>query len=449
MNILQVSFLDSLGGAARIAWTLHQGYKAQGINSSMAVEVKLSQDPAVYKIPASVPSDVPERLLYLLGQLATQYKLKIGKKGIGEFLQRLSRSRHWWTRYWGREDFDFSSTSKLFDLSGSRPDIVHLHNLHNNYFNLRFLPTLSKTIPTLITLHDMWLLSGHCAYPFDCMRWKTGCGACPYLGTPPAINKDATAYNWQRKKNIYADSKLYLAFPSKWIMQKIAESILAPAVVDSRIIHNGVDLSVFFPIEKRLAREKLKLSPDALVILFVAVGSSANVFKDFTTIHKALEVVSNQWIGKRIIFVALGGKESISGIGNIEIIVVPYINDLQEVARYYQAADLYIHASRADTFPTVVLEALACGTPVIATGVGGTSEQIKEGETGFITPPADPFAMANSVLYLLKEDELRNRLSIGAALDAKKRFGHERMIGEYLTYYKEITRDWQSRIGNK
>jgi glycosyltransferase involved in cell wall biosynthesis len=57
--------------------------------------------------------------------------------------------------------------------------------------------------------------------------------------------------------------------------------------------------------------------------------------------------------------------------------------------------------------------------------------------------------MANSVLYLLKEDELRNRLSIGAALDAKKRFGHERMIGEYLTYYKEITRDWQSRIGNK
>ncbi len=459
MNILQVNHLDSMGGAARIAWDLHRGYLSRGENSNMAVEIKISQDPAVHVIPRSAPSLFPDRFLYQIGlwmeRKVNHYGLMSGGKNIGRFLKKTSGyHRHWWTKFQGREDFDFPGSWNLLQTSATLPDVVHLHNLHNNYFDLRFLPKLSTSYPTFITLHDMWLLTGHCAHSFDCARWKTGCGACPYLNTPPAISRDASSYNWNRKKEIYAKSKLYLAFPSKWIMDKAKESILAPAVMDSRVIHNGVDLSLFYPGDKLSARIALNLDPDSLVALFVAVGSSDNVFKDFSTIRKALEIVSGQWYGKKMTLIALGGDNSSSNIhignteilfGNTEILFAPYVHDVKKVAQYYQASDLYLHAARADTFPNVVLEALACGTSVIATGVGGIPEQIKDGETGFIVPLGDFYAMAMKILYLLEDSEARKRFSFAAAEDVKRRFGTDQMIDGYLKYYQDAIHNWQEQ----
>ena len=451
MKILQVNYFDSVGGAARIAWDLHCGYKSRGEDSSMAVDIKASQDATVHVIPRLAPTIAPDRFLYQMGQRAEQWVerhgLVFGGKNIGRVLKKIPSYRHTWTKFLGREDFDFPGSWGLLQTTGKIPDIVHLHNLHNYYFDLRFLPTLSNSIPVFITFHDMWYLTGHCAHSFDCARWKDGCGSCPYLDTPPAIRKDASAYNWKRKKEIYAKSKLHLAFPSKWIMEKVKESILAPAVMDARVIHNGVDLSSFQPGDKIKARLDLDLSPDAPVILFVAANLNNNVFKDFPTIRNALEIVSEQWAGKKITLIALGGDDLSSSIhiGNTEIIFAPYVSDVQKVAQYYQASDLYLHAARADTFPNVVLEALACGTPVIATGVGGIPEQITDGETGFVVPPADFRAMAIKILYLLEDVEARTKISFAAAEDVKKRFGLDQMINGYLDYYQQVICDWQAQ----
>ena len=109
-------------------------------------------------------------------------------------------------------------------------------------------------MPTVLTLHDAWLLSGHCAHSFDCERWKTGCGECPDLTIEPAIRRDATADNWVRKRDIYARSRLYVATPSPWLMGRVEQSMLAPAVEQARVIPNGVDLSVFRPADKRSIR---------------------------------------------------------------------------------------------------------------------------------------------------------------------------------------------------
>jgi len=157
----------------------------------------------------------------------------------------------------GREDFDFPGTLKVLDLPGVRPDILHCHNLHGGYFDLRVLPRLSRQVPTVITLHDDWLLTGHCAYALDCVRWKTGCGQCPHLDTYPAVRRDATAYNWRRKKGIYAESRLYVAAPSRWLMDRVDESILASAAVERRVIPNGVDTDVFHPDDRLAARAEL------------------------------------------------------------------------------------------------------------------------------------------------------------------------------------------------
>lgn len=456
MKILQVNYLDSVGGAARIAWDLHRGYRSRGEDSSMAVDIKVSQDPDVHVIPSSAPAMAPDRLIYQFGhwmeQQLAHHGMVIGGKNIGRFIKKIPQYRHAWTKFRGREDFDFPGSWNLLQIPRSRPDVVHLHNLHNYYFDLRFLPALSSSTPTFITLHDMWYLTGHCAYSFDCTRWKIGCGACPYLDTPPTIRRDASSYNWNRKKEIYVRSKLYLTSPSKWIMDQAKESILAPSIADARVIHNGVDLSSFHPGDKLFARGELNLVPDSPVILFVAANLINNVFKDFSTIRRALEIVSGQWTGKKITLIALGGEASSSSIhvGDAEILFVPYVNNVQKVAQYYQASDLYLHAARADTFPNVILEALACGTPVIATGVGGIPEQIKDGETGFVVPPGDFRAMAIKILYLLEDGTLRARLSLAASEEAKKGFGLDRMIDGYINYYQEIVHDWQSgSVGKK
>ncbi len=110
----------------------------------------------------------------------------------------------------------------------------------------------------------------------------------------------------------------------------------------------------------------------------------------------------------------------------------------KQIARYYQAADLYLHPARADTFPNTVLEALTCGTPVVASAVGGIPEQVVEGRTGFLVPVGDARAMAERVLALLADEGLRLQMGRQAAEGAARRFGVERVVGEYLAFYEEM-----------
>jgi len=136
--------------------------------------------------------------------------------------------------------------------------------------------------------------------------------------------------------------------------------------------------------------------------------------------------------------IALGETAPSEQIGDIEIRFVPYQKDPEQVARFYQAADIYIHPARAETFPTTIIEALACGTPVVASAVGGIPEQVAVGRTGFLVPVGDAGAMAERVLELLADEGLRLRMGREAAEDAARRFGVERMVGEYLEFYKLI-----------
>lgn len=286
----------------------------------------------------------------------------------------------------------------------------------------------------MLTLHDAWLLSGHCAHSFDCECWKTGCGNCPNLSIYPAIRRDATAYNWQRKAEIYRESQFYVVTPSQWLMDKVDQSMLKPGVVASKVIPNRVDLKAFHPADRASARQDLGLPHDATILLFAANGIRKNIWKDYRTLQSALAEIAKT--GATVLCIALGETAPPEQIGDVAIRFVPYQKDPQQVARYYQAADLYIHPARADTFPTTVLEALACGTPVVASAVGGIPEQVVEGRTGFLVPVGDARAMAGRVLDLLGDDGLRVRMGRQAAGDAARRFGRERMVGEYLAFYR-------------
>jgi glycosyltransferase involved in cell wall biosynthesis len=141
---------------------------------------------------------------------------------------------------------------------------------------------------------------------------------------------------------------------------------------------------------------------------------------------------------QRIVVVALGAAQPPQPLSSLAIHYLPFQADPAAVARCYQAADVYIHAARADTFPTAVIEALACGVPVVATAIGGIPEQIAPGRTGLLTPPGDAIALASAIAQLLSDATLRQRLGWQAHEEAKQRFALDRQVTAYLDWYAEV-----------
>lgn len=428
LRILQVNTFDIGGGAEKIAGDLFTSYSDQGHKSWLAVGMKKSSNENVFSIPRRfdrisryIPFEI--RTLPRTGSLRRKVDFFTNTGRIVEYIK-------------GHEDFLHPGTYDLLKVTPERPDILHCHNLHGGYFDLRALPKLSRQIPTILTLHDAWLLSGHCAHSFDCVRWKTGCGNCPDLTIFPKAFRDATAYNWQRKAEIYKKCRLNIVTPSQWLMNKLNQSMVKNGMIKSRVIPNGVDLSIFNLGEKSVAREELKVPLDKKILLFAANSVQKDQWKDYQTLRTSL-----MDIGKRradVYCIALGGRVRSEFINNIKIHFIPYQRNPEILVRYYRAADIYIHPARADTFPNMVLEAMACGTPVVASAIGGIPEQVVDGRTGFLVPVGNASEMAGRINELLDDDKSRLRMGQEAAKDVKRRFGREKMVQEYLTFYNMI-----------
>lgn len=452
MRILQVNRDDLGGGAANIAFGLHGALKKRAHDAWLAVSNRKSQADGIKVIDHNAYAHLWEKTWrqasHLLTPFAERSRQALRMQNLIEYVGQPSRLR---AKLSGHEEFDFPATWHLLDLPPQRPELLHLHNLHDNYFDLRALPWLSQQVPVVLTLHDPWLLSGHCAHSFDCPRWQTGCGNCPDLSIYPHLLRDGTAYNWQRKRDIYAQSRLYVATPSRWLMEKVENSMLTEGIVEARIIPNGVDQAIFHPASQKAARAELGISPDAIMLLFTADGIRKNPWKDYQTLRSAVALTAQQLSNKdhkdhkehkELLFVALGEEAEAEQIGAAQIRFVPYLTNPKAVASYYQAADIYLHAAKADTFPNTILEALSCGTPVIATAVGGIPEQIEEGVTGFLVPGGDNAAMAERILKLITSEPLRHTMGENSAQRAKQLFSAQRMIDDYVTWYAQILRSW-------
>lgn len=447
-TILQVNTTDTEGGAERIAVLLHQYYRSIGWDAWLGVGYQRSNLEGVIPIGAAPLESTWARCWQWLGHCLDSQVGRI--RGVGRLrhlcLDVFAHPVQWNTYRIYRDHFHYPASHHLLGCTPTLPSIVHAHNLHGNYFDLRALPKLCRKVPVVLTLHDAWLQSGHCAHSLACERWLIGCGECPELSIYPAIDIDATHANWRHKAAIFAKSRLYVATPCQWLMDKANRSLLAPAIVEARVIPHGVDVSVFSPGDIREARKQLGLPHDARILLFAANGIRANHWKDYQTLRAALALVAGRHDAGPLLLLALGEDAPSEYLGGSEIRFIPFKQDQQTVARYYQAADLYVHAARVDTFPNTVMEALACGAPVIATAVGGIPEQISEGETGYLTPAGDPHALAEAILFLLAHPQQRQAMAVQAREAALTRWNSIRCAEEYLAWYGHII---QSFPGNR
>ncbi len=439
---------------------LAEMHQARGFDAIVAVAEKNTDNDVSHVV---LGRSQPGRVEWPVARLAIPLKPYVGRvlgagrlahllwNQLGGFERRRADALRKRGARLGYENFEYPATWNLLNRLPWKPDILHLHNLHGGYFDLRALPWLTRQIPTVLTLHDAWLFAGHCAHSMGCERWRTGCGQCPDLTIYPAIEKDATAYNWDRKRRIYAKSRMHVVGVSQWALDMAHQSVLQPAMFSSRVIHNGIDTDLFCPGDRRAARDAVGLPQDAHVLVFVASNFLKNRFKDWATIRGVAETLGRRELARPVVLAAVGDSGPTERLGRAEVRLAGTVRDQALLAQWYRAADICVHAARGESFCVAIAEARACGAPTVATAVDGIPEQVRsltdrytscpvydhDQATGILVPPGDPAAMADAVAMLLADDALRARLSANAVRDARERFSEDRMVREYLELYEE------------
>lgn len=406
-KIAFVSPHDYKGGASKIGYYLFNGFRERGYNVRYFVGKKSLEDKNIEQI------------------------IQYNNKFLGKLFRFINREL-------GIENFYYPNSSK--SLIAWKPDLIHFHNIQGNYFDLRELKKISKNIPVVFTLHDTWMFTGHCSYFIECDRWKTGCGKCPDLKRRPSIKRDNTAFNWNRKKKVYRNSKFYVTTPSNWLLQQAKLSILKNGMRMPTLINNGVDHQVFKPMDATILRQKLNIEQDEIVLLYVVSSNLiSNPYKDFNTISKCITFIEkNNESKKKFTLIAIGEKKPETYENGVRKLYIDYLTKAENIADYFSIADLYLHAARAENYPNVVMEALSSGTPCIVTKTGGVPEQIIENKTGWVVDYEDYKSMALKVLELSVNPIKLTTAGYNARKWIIKHHKIKNMIDKYENFYKSV-----------
>jgi glycosyltransferase involved in cell wall biosynthesis len=409
LRIVMINTSDTIGGAAQINWQLSQSLRELGHNVDILVDQKNTQSPFVHQLsPKSIDRLLP----------------KVGQKDFRAFFLNYRSHLFANDQVWG------VGKSILNHPLIKQADIIHCHNLHGNYFQLANLVELTAFKPSVWTLHDMWPLTARCAHSLNCQKYTPGCNQCPYLNTYQSMAWDNTNKLWNHKRKIYQQSKLHLVSPSPWMSRNISQSILAEQ--DLSEIPNGVDTKVFKPLSQVTSRDQLGLPQDKKIITFIAQGGANNPYKGWQYFS---QLVSAYATNPDIIFLVIGGSES---GGDNQVINIPYQTDRHKLSQYYNATDVLVFPSFAESFGLVPLESLLCGTPVAAFPVGIIPNVISHLKNGYIAKQNDVQDLKTGVDYLL-EHSLQ-----GATLKViQDKYSLESMTKAYLELYQRLISDFQ------
>ena len=318
-----------------------------------------------------------------------------------------------------------------------KPDIIHLHNIHGYYVNYKILfDYLRKAnIPVVWTSHDCWTVTGHCSYFtfVKCEQWKTHCSNCPQKGAYPTswVVDRSKKNHIDKKKYFSAVEKLTIVPVANWLGGVIKNSFLKDRRIE--VIHNGIDITTFKPCEYENLTTRYNLAAKSVVLGVASPWSTRKGFPDFMRLYDMLDSARYQ-----IVLIGLN-KEQIEQLPN-GIIAFERTNSVEELAKWYSLADVFVNPTYEDTYPTTNLEAIACGTPVITYRTGGSPESIIP-QTGRVVEPGDLEGVVSAIEELCAED--REAMRKRCREYAVNNFDKEQNYEEYLKLYENILNNYK------
>ncbi len=318
----------------------------------------------------------------------------------------------------------FNTKKLIKKLKKEKFDLIHIHTLHGYYINLPLLfrHIKKEQIPVILTLHDNWIFSGRCAcIPETCKMFNKECLKCEYKSIYPRTFFDCAHHYFRKKHRIIngLDNIVFIS-PSKWNLNyREATTLNEKKMI---VINNGIDLSIFHPTKSDL-KEKHNICNKFIILCVAYPWSNA---KGLNYINKlASEIDPNIFT-----IVMIGIEDNIET--HESIIRIPPIYDQNELAKYYSMSDVFLSPTQADNYPTVAMEAISCGCPVVFFDVGGTSEIVTK-DVGILIEKNDYDAMKNAIIDLYnhpikREDCIKNAY----------RFDKTNMLKQYLKLYTSM-----------
>lgn len=253
------------------------------------------------------------------------------------------------------------------------PDLLWLHNLHGYYIHIEILFRWIKENPNMQikwTLHDCWAFTGHCSHYLvpKCSKWKKQCYQCPEKRQyPKSLFADTSAENYKRKRLAFTGvNNMMLITPSVWLAEEVKQSFLRCYPV--KVVHNKINKNEFKPTKSNF-RQRYCLEDKRIVLGVASRWTDRKGFGDFIRLSRLLD--------KNYVIVLVGVDQKQRRKLPQNMIGIERTENKEELAGIYSASDIFVNLTYEENYPTVNLEAEACGTPVVTYDTGGCRETIR------------------------------------------------------------------------
>ena len=366
-----------------------------------------------------------------------------GRDGVPECTSQLmpvgnKRSVAWhglMTRLMDRHGLASSQATRAFirEVDALRPDVIHIHNLHGYFLNYRLLfDYLShQEVPVIWTVHDCWLYTGHCYYysARGCSGWQTGCGHCPQQREFPAswiVDRSHRNYIDKQRAFTSLPRERFMLIPvSHWMEGEMRHSFLKDCCM--RVIHNGIDTETFSPQQGSEILDQYSLRGKQVLLGVASIWSREKGLEDFIRMADMLHE------DERIVLVGIDEKTARKLPP--KVIPIRRTANVHQLAQLYSAATAFVNPTWQDNYPTVNLEAISCGTPVVTYRTGGSPESITDA-TGIVVPQGN----IGDMLAAVRQIEARGKDAFATPCRdyALAHFRKEDRYMDYIRLYDEV-----------